>query len=426
MYLAYVFWFVAGVMSGAAAALVLARSLRQLAPPIAGRLPLGSALLGAAGIGVVVGLYLWLGRPESIGSAPAQPAVPRAAAAVPDIGAVGAEAGSMDAAVAGLEARLARGPGSDADWKLLAQSYEFLGRGADAARARSKQLPATRTVVAAPAQLATPAVRTAGTVVDAAARELVSQANAARRARSFATARQAYVKLAARGAMTADTWADYADVTASLQGGSLAGEPEKHIAAALQLDPRHAKALWLRGSMLHAAGRYTEAVATWEQLATVFDPQSSDARLIAANIAEDVRLGGAASAPKPGTARLARAPAAAGAAVSGEVVVADTLKSRVSAGQAVFIYARAVDAPGPPVAALRTTTGQWPLRFRLDDAASMLPTRPLSAAGRVIIEARISKNGQVLAAAGDLRGASTAVDPKNAGALRIVIDRVVN
>ena len=51
-------------------------------------------------------------------------------------------AGSMDTAVSGLERRLAAGGGSDGDWELLAKSYEFLGRPADAAAARQKHLPA--------------------------------------------------------------------------------------------------------------------------------------------------------------------------------------------------------------------------------------------------------------------------------------------
>jgi cytochrome c-type biogenesis protein CcmH len=47
----------------------------------------------------------------------------------------------MDSAIAALEARLAKGGGTPADWELLAKSFEFLGRPADAAKARAKQLP---------------------------------------------------------------------------------------------------------------------------------------------------------------------------------------------------------------------------------------------------------------------------------------------
>ena len=49
----------------------------------------------------------------------------------------------MDSAVAKLEGRLARGGGSADDWELLAKSYDFLGRTADAVKARAHQVPAT-------------------------------------------------------------------------------------------------------------------------------------------------------------------------------------------------------------------------------------------------------------------------------------------
>ena len=396
MYGLNAFWFVAGALCGGGALLLVLRATRDDSLQAVGRFPLRAALAGAVGIAIVVGLYLWLGRPDLLSGQGVQQPEPQAA---------GAGAGAMDAAIAGLESRLAQGAGSEADWSLLAQSYEFLGRSADAGLARSRQLPAKRMVVVAP---------------DAAAQELIQEANTARRARKHAAARDAYVKLVARGAMTADTWADYADVTASLRGGALAGEAGTFIARALELDPRHAKALWLQGSLLHETGRYPEAVAVWERLASVLDPGSSDARLVAANIAEDRRLGGSASSTAKPAAR------AAAVAVSGEVVLAEALKPQVAAGQTVFIYARAAGQPGPPVAALRTTTGAWPLRFRLDDSRSMMPDRPLSAAGTLIIEARISRSGEATAMAGDLQGTSSPVDPKSGAPLRLLIDRVVN
>jgi hypothetical protein len=47
----------------------------------------------------------------------------------------------MAGAIASLQTRLTKGGGSAADWELLAKSYEFLGRPADASKARAHQLP---------------------------------------------------------------------------------------------------------------------------------------------------------------------------------------------------------------------------------------------------------------------------------------------
>jgi cytochrome c-type biogenesis protein CcmH len=184
----------------------------------------------------------------------------------------------MDTAIANLQARLAKGGGTPGDWELLAKSYDFLGRPADAAKARAHQLPAP------------------GAAPDAAS--------------------------------------------------------------------------------------------------------------------------GAAAATKPGAAPTA-------VAVSGEVTLDPALSGKVAAGDILFILAKSVDSPGAPVAAIRSAVGKWPLAFTLDDSQSMMPGRTLSSAGRVTIEARISKKGQPLAAPGDLQGSSGPIDPAAHKPLQIKIDRVI-
>ena len=118
---------------------------------------------------------------------------------------------------------------------------------------------------------------------------LLAQAEDFRRQREFARACEIYAALVIRSAMNADAWADYADAQAALAGG-LSGEPARSIDAALALDPRHAKALWLKASLAHEQGRYDEALATWKRLLAVVPPGSSDARIVEANIAEATRL----------------------------------------------------------------------------------------------------------------------------------------
>jgi cytochrome c-type biogenesis protein CcmH len=65
------------------------------------------------------------------------------------------------------------------------------------------------------------------------------------------------------------------------------------------------------------------------------------------------------------------------------------------------------------------------LRFRLDDSLAMLPGRTLSSAGSVTVQARISRSGTALPAAGDLESAAARVDPSDARTLHLVIDQVV-
>jgi len=118
---------------------------------------------------------------------------------------------------------------------------------------------------------------------------LIAQADELRRQRKFKDAATVYRRVVASGGMTADAWADYADALASADS-TLQGEPAKAVAKALELDPQHAKALWLKASLEHEEHHYTDAVRTWRSLLAVVPANSSDARIIEANIAEASRL----------------------------------------------------------------------------------------------------------------------------------------
>ncbi|MBV8146342.1 MAG: hypothetical protein JO184_15190 [Gammaproteobacteria bacterium] len=92
----------------------------------------------------------------------------------------------------------------------------------------------------------------------------------------------------------------------------------------------------------------------------------------------------------------------------------------------LFIYAKAADSPGPPLAVLRTTVSSWPVSFTLDDSMAMLPARRLSQFDRVVIEARISRSGQATPGAGDLYVTTPVMRPAGSGRLALVIDREIS
>jgi hypothetical protein len=154
------FWFFTGMMTTVAVLCVLLPWLRTIPrfgalPALPWQAPLAGLLLIVAALA----LYRWLGRPELVQSAmlPAIPALPAlpvlpvlpAAPGVAPPTASTAAAGSMQSALASLEARLAKGGGTPDDWELLAKSYEFLGRADAAAQARKHELPVGGTPTAA-------------------------------------------------------------------------------------------------------------------------------------------------------------------------------------------------------------------------------------------------------------------------------------
>jgi len=266
---------------------------------------------------------------------------------------------------------------------------------------------------ALPASLATPR----GGNVSSADGQLVQRAQEHRRRREFHQANEIFADLARAGRMDADLWADYAD---SLGGeyGSLNEHAAECIAAALRLEPDHAKALWLLGSLQTQRGDNAAALATWQKLAKIFPAGSSDARIIAANIEE-------ARGKLAGPGIAAPAAAARTASVRGTVQLDPRWRTRVPDGATLFVLARAADERGPPLAVVRATAGSWPFKFTLDDASAMLPDRKLSGFSRVIVEARISRSGDPIAQPGDLHAVSAVLDPHASGELRLTIDTEV-
>jgi cytochrome c-type biogenesis protein CcmH len=241
--------------------------------------------------------------------------------------------------------------------------------------------------------------------------------------RDYAGARSAYQKLVELRAMSAQSWADYADVLGSLAGGSLAGEAGRAIDSALALDATNPKALWLKASQANEQRRYAEALGWWKKLRAVLPSDSADARMVDANIAEARSLAG--EAPASAAPAVAATNAPAGVEVSGTVSLDKRFTDRVQSDATLFIYAKAADSPGPPLAVLRTTVGTWPVTFRLDDSMAMIPSRRLSQFEHVVIEARISRSGQATPATGDLYVTSPVLHPTPSTRLALVINREI-
>jgi cytochrome c-type biogenesis protein CcmH len=371
-------------------------------------------------------IYAAVGAPQLASTAPLPAATGESPAAAHAAGATDGQAttgGDLAAAVQRLQEKLARNPQDPDGWRLLAQSYDFIGRSAEAAaaRARADQAAAGKKVDPMPVGMPAAAAPVAGGAVAA----LVQKAEEHRRKREFPQAIAIFAELARKQAMTADLWADYADATGAAQG-KLNADSASYIQKALQLDPRHPKALWLLGSYQTDQGDYKGALKTWQSLAAILPPDSSDARIIAQNMGEArQKLGGSAAGDLTTLLRNSPVTPASIGTLRGEIDLDRRWQAKVPAGSVLFIFAKEAGAAGPPLAVLRTTTGTWPLSFQLDDSNAMMPTRTLSAAKRVIVEARISRSGNAIAQAGDLHAVSAVIDPQRAGKLRLVINEPI-
>ena len=145
------FWFLAGALVTFAIMVTVRawlrerpeQAIRAAIPPFA--VPIAAAL---ALIGVALGIYFLLGSPDSIasdrGAESERGSAMQVAGASPSQQQSGqANAGSLDDVTRKLAARLAAKGGSDSEWRLLAESYDYMGLTAEAKGARAHIASAT-------------------------------------------------------------------------------------------------------------------------------------------------------------------------------------------------------------------------------------------------------------------------------------------
>ena len=265
--------------------------------------------------------------------------------------------------VAGLVEKLRKNPDDSQGWVMLARSYKVMERFPEAAEAYSR----------------------AGTLVD----------------------------------QDAALLADYADVLSRSHGGSLQGKPIELVERALSIDPDEPQALLLAGAAASDRQQFAAAATYWARLLAQLEPGSEEARALEAAIAKAREIAAAqAAGDKPGTK-----PNAGAGAVSGEVTLSGKLAGQAKPNDILFVFARAEDGPRMPLAAMRATVADLPLRFRFDDSMALGGGRKISDFRTVSVEARIAKAGIAQSSSGDLFGTLKGVKPGSQN-LRLLIDQV--
>ncbi len=412
------FWLIAGYIAGIASAFFMVRlwAVGSSNTSETSRRPL--FLLAAALCGfllVSVAIYLRLGRPEMVNqNVGASVDISNHAASVNGPNSVTA---SMRESAEKLAKRLAAEGGGDQDWLLLQQSYEFLGdtEAADFARKhqvrslnednssdviteQNSTIQGNARSVSDQAALVAYQQMVASKPNDAGSWLAIAQIQ--RTARNFAESSTAFQKVIELKAMTADAWSDYADVSATVAKTLKNNATRAALDAALKLDAKHSKALWLKASLAHEEKHYMEALKLWQQLRAVIPDNSPDVAIIDANIkeAQSLAANGDENTVKQGEVR-----------VSGSVAIDQALKNSVSSDMVLFVYAKASDSP-MPVAVFRSAIKSWPISFVLDDSQAMVSSRKLSLFKTVTLSARLSRSGQAIAQSGDLQTESVTVN----------------
>ena len=191
------------------------------------------------------------------------------------------------------------------------------------------------------------------------------------------------------------------EVMAMQRQGNFDGEPWQVIRSILQKDPQNFGALLMAGSASYANGKLADALKYWQQARAPLTPDNPDVPGLDNAIGTvQQKLGMPVSQPEVSKPKVA----ASGLNIAGQVSLPPALKSKVSPGDVVFVYATPTNGERMPLAVVKSTVAQLPLSFTLDDSTAMTPERKLSAAGEVLVKVRVSKSGNAIPQSGDLVG----------------------
>jgi cytochrome c-type biogenesis protein CcmH len=98
------------------------------------------------------------------------------------------------------------------------------------------------------------------------------------------------------------------------------------------------------------------------------------------------------------------------------------LQKELSPDAVVYVFVRAVESPGPPLAVVRKTVGELPFEITLNDSHAMIPSKTISGASNVIAGARISVSGNPARQPGDYEQLSDSIPADFSKTLELVIN----
>lgn len=180
--------------------------------------------------------------------------------------------------------------------------------------------------------------------------------------------------------------------------GNMNPEVPGILEAALNIEPRLQKGLWLSGMIAMQGGNDLEAIRQWNELMPLLEPGSA----VAASVQQQIDAARSRSGlpteqqPQVGWAGIEL------------VIQAPENLPALKPESALFIIARDPESPNPPLGAVRLSPA-FPARVRVTDANSMMPQRPISSVQQVQLEARLSLNGTPQASPNDLQSQSITI-----------------
>ena len=219
----------------------------------------------------------------------------------------------------------------------------------------------------------------------------------------------------------------YADALAMSEGGKLTGKAKPIVEKIMQLEPNSPTVLWMAGTAESQQGNFKQALIFWYKLNPMLDAEPEAQRQLAPLIqGAESQLGADLVAELKAAIPKATAPQVADSKAQ-IIVTVDldlTLQDKIKPTDTLFIFAKALQGPPMPLAAIKLTAAALPVTVTLDDSMAMIPQMSLSKFENVKVSAVISKSGQPGVKEGDLFVELSPVNVFSDAKISLVINQI--
>ena len=219
----------------------------------------------------------------------------------------------------------------------------------------------------------------------------------------------------------------YADALAMSEGGKLTGKAKPIVEKIMQLAPNSPTVLWMAGTAESQQGNFKQALTFWYKLNPMLDAEPEAQRQLSQLIqGAESQLGAdlvaelKAAAPKS----TAQQEAKSNAQIVVTVDLDPAFKDKVNPTDTLFIFAKALQGPPMPLAAVKLTADALPITVTLDDSMAMMPQMSLSKFENVKVSAVISKSGQPGAKPGDFYAENFPVSVSEQAKVSLLINQI--
>lgn len=174
------------------------------------------------------------------------------------------------------------------------------------------------------------------------------------------------------------------------------------LARVLRLEPSNIDALSLSGFVAFENGNYQQAINAWQQLLQL-TPDGAARRSAVEQAIADAEQRMQQDAQQ----------------LTVTVEVSESLRDQIPAGATLFVYVTAADGAPMPAAVKRVPASSLPVTVTLSNRDSMLPDYRMSSLSQWKVQARVSADDKIDAAAGDLNAEAKVIKAKESATVTL-------